>query len=217
MYELKSSKKLVSKTIKKQPLETNKKEMAVLVAKIIGGIAVVSAIAFGGYKLFYKPPQVIWTNYDSVLSTGDQVLHQQTTSIKNFISDKPLVDNPEAGMFLSIKKIDNKNAVWFVDHNNDFECVSSAYEKCSINISFDNSPAKSFTYDGGTMRTIYMIDAKYLVNKIKASKEIKISSKFKRVEMSPTEKSKLSMENNGKYIDYFSKESTFKVEGLIWN
>lgn len=218
MYEFKSSKELVSrKPEKKHTLETNKKELFISGLKTLSGIAVVGAIAFGGFKLFYKPPEVIWTNYDSVLSTGDQVLHQQTKSIKNVISDEPSKDNPDAGMFLSVKKIDNKDAVWFVDHNNDFECISTVSEKCSVDISFDNSPAKKFTYDGGTMRTIYIIDAKYLVNKIKASKEITVTSKLRRVEMSPTEKSQMAMNNNGRYVDSFSKESTFKVEGLNWD
>jgi hypothetical protein len=218
MYEFKASKSLeVKKPQKKQTLETNKKEIFISGLKIAVGISIFGAIAFGGFKLFYKPPEVIWTNYDSVLSTGDHVLHQQTKSIKNVTSDSPSTDNPNAGMFLSIKKIDNKDAVWFVDHNNDFECISTVYDKCSIDISFDNSPAKSFTYDGGTMRTIYMIDAKYLVNKIKASKEIKVVSRLRRVEMSPTEKSQMAMNNNGKYVDSFSKENTFKVVGLHWD
>lgn len=217
MYEFKASKSLeVKKPHKKQTLETNKKEIFISCVKTLGGIAVFGAIAFGGFKLFYTPPEVIWTNYDSVLSTGDHVLHQQTKSIKNITSDEPSTDNPNAGMFLSVKKIDNKDAVWFVDHNNDFECISTISEKCSIEISFDNSPAKKFTYDGGTMRTIYILDAKYLVNKIKASKEIKVISRLRRVEMSPTEKSKLAISNNGKYVDSFSKENTFKVVGLNW-
>lgn len=218
MYEFKSSKELVSrKPEKKHTLETNKKELFISGVKTLSGIAVIGAIAFGGFKLFYKPPEVIWANYDSVLSTGDQVLHQQTKSIKNITSDEPSKDNPNAGMFLSVKKIDNKDAVWFVDHNNDFECISTVSEKCSVEISFDNTTPKKFTYDGGTMRTIYIIDAKYLVNKIKASKEITVTSRLRRVEMSPTEKSQMAMNNNGRYVDSFSKESTFKVVGLNWD
>jgi hypothetical protein len=215
---MKSSKRPVSKhTPKKQTLETNYKELAILSAKVLGGVAIVGSIFFCGYKLFYKPPIPVWTNYDSVLSTGDKILHQQTKSIKNFTSDAPLVENQEDGIFLSIKKIDNKDAVWFVDFKNDFECISTATEKCSISISFDNSPPKQFSYDGGTMRTIYILDAHYLVSKIKTSKEIKISTRFRRVEMSPTEKSQISMANNGKYVDSFSKESIFKVNGLNWD
>jgi len=218
MYEMKSSKKPVKKAPPPKPkgLDPETKEMIALGVKIIGGIAFVGAIAFGGYKLFYKPTVPVWTNYDSVLSTGDKILHQQTKSIKNITSDEPSIDNLKAGMFLSIKKIDNKNAVWFIDHNNDFECISTISEKCSVEISFDNGPAKQYTYDGGTMRTVYMIDADNLVNRIKLAKEIKLSSKFRRVEMSPTEKAELAMTNNGKYVDSFSKEITFKVDGLNW-
>ncbi len=218
MYEIKPSKKPVKKVEpqKKQLLEPETKEMIALGLKTIMSLAVVGVIAFGGYKIFYKPTVPVWTNYDLVSSTGDKILHQQTISINNISSDEPGIHNPEAGMFLSIKKIDNKNAVWFIDHNNDFECISTVSEKCSLEISFDKNPAQRYSYDGGTMRTVYMIEADDLVKKIKTAKEIKISSRFRRVEMSPTKKAEFAMNNNGKYVDSFSKDLIFKVEGLNW-
>jgi hypothetical protein len=215
MYEIKSAPKKVNKPQPKKK-SVDPKEIAVIGAKVFIGIAVIGAIAFGAYKVLHKPPAPIWTNYDEVMSTGDKILHEQTVSVTNISSEDPTNNHPEESMYLSIKKIDGKDAVWFIGTNTDFLCVGTVSQKCSLDITLDGKPAKSYGYDGGTMRTAYIIDATNLIKEIKKSKELKISSKFKRPEMTATEKSNIAMANGGKYVDYVTRTHIFKVEGLDW-
>lgn len=216
MYEIKSTAKKATKTqSKKQTVDH--KEIVNLFAKAIGGLFLLGTIAFGAYKLLQEPPVPIWNNYNETLSTGDTILHQQAISIKNITLEYTMNNNPKDSMALSIKKIDGKDAVWLVGSSNDFLCVGTVSQKCSLDISFDGKNKKSYGYDGGTMRTAYIHEATDLINQIKISKEITVSSKFKRPELTPTEKSNIATANGGRYIDYINKEHTFKVEGLIWN
>lgn len=216
MNEIKSTQRPHKKSTQKEKSE-DVKEISIMGAKIFGGLLIFGAISFGAYKVLVKEPPPIWKNYDEIVSTGEKILHQQTISIKNISSDSPTKNSVEDVMYLSIKKIDNNDAVWFIGTTNDFGCVSTVSEKCSLEISIDGKPAKKYTYDGGTLKTAYMIDAKGLIKEIKKAKELKLSSTFKRPEMSPTEKSNLAMANGGRYVDRFQKEHTFTVQGLIWD
>ncbi len=214
----------------KRPIQksNNNSQDTTDIKRIISIIAIsvlsLGAIGGGGYFAYEKlkpQPQLNWTAYDEVLSTGQQIKHTQAISYKTIDLVDPFVEVENDPMYLSIKKVDALEAIWLSSENNDFYCTGNIDKKCSINVIFTDkkgTTSKNFNYEGGDEKTAYIFQnqVKSFIELIKESTELKVKVELKYPQMTESEKIDKSSKRSGSYSDRVTKEHTFKITGLVW-
>lgn len=215
-----SKKPVVKKNIKIKKNFFNQEiiKKLILIIVLIFILIAVGFYAFNLYKkMTFKPNWISNIDINQKITESPQIPEISTVSIKSKeMKDLKIVETETAtdNLTLSIKKIDNKNSLWFIHNNLNFHCVSTFEIKCSIEVILD-SKKEILYYDGGNFKKIYIMKSEDFIKKIKNSKKLIVNVNMQKV--FKNNEDKILSNSSGKFIDYMSKEYTFNVEGLKWD